>query len=45
MRKFVLAAFAALTLITTMVPVAFAAPYDSTRGGPPVNCGLCGGGN
>lgn len=47
MTKLILAAFAALTLISTLVPVAFAGPsgaYDNTRNTPAVTGGLNGGG-
>lgn len=43
MRNLILAAFAALTLITTMVPVAFAGPRDTT-GNSSTSGGLMGGG-
>ena len=47
MRNLILAAFAVATLITAMVPVAFAGPsgpYDNTRNTPPLTGGLSGGG-
>jgi hypothetical protein len=47
MRNLFLAAFAALILTATFVPVAYAAPsgpYDNTGRGPAFNGGLNGGG-
>ena len=45
MRRLILAAFAALTLITTIVPVSFAGPRDTTgSSSPKEDRGLMGGG-